>query len=305
MATDAVNSVMAAFGASPDLLSAAETASLDDNGFLVLPPDPDYWASRGVSLDAVRDLIDDMIAREGWRGGIEGKENSVTEEKPLDPGSDRLGNLVEKHAVFRVFISHPKVLAAVRHIIRAPFKCSAVDMRSPRKGGGEQQIHIDWLPRMTADAAYDCAFAGFFLDGMTAANGAMRILPGTHKRLDWPNEHIDVLTRHPNEIRVEIEPGSVVIANALVWHAGAENETGTLRRSIYVDYRNRRIGQLLNQKRHLSAATIASLSPEERYLLAVREEDPLDETVSLGPGDAYRARYGNHYLPVDANGDKA
>lgn len=290
--------MLSAFGASAGLLGEDEISSLDEDGYLILPPDPSYWSGRDVELQSVRRRIDELVAAEGWRGGIEGKENSVTAEKPLDPGSDRLGNLIEKDPVFLAFIRHPKVLAAVHHVIAAPFKCSAVDMRSPRKGGGEQQLHVDWLPRMTEIDPFDCVFVGFYIDGMTVGNGAIRVLPGTHRKLDWPNEYIDVLSRHPDEIRVELEPGSIIVMNAQVWHAGAENRTGTLRRSIYVDYRNRRLPQLLNQKRYLSAATVARLSPEERYLLAVRAEDPPDETVSMGPGAAYRARYGNTYLPV-------
>lgn len=293
---------MQACGATSALLSAAEISSLDENGFLVIQPDPAYWAAQGISLDELRTTIDALIESEGWRGGIEGKENSVTAERPLDPGSDRIANLIEKDPKFDAFVAHPKVLAAVHRIIRAPFKCSAVDMRSPRAGGGEQQVHIDWLPRMTADASFDCAFAGFYLDGMTVSNGALRVIPGTHRRLDWPNEYIDVLKRHDDEIRVEVEPGSIVVANAHVWHAGATNESGAARRTVYVDYRHRGIGQLLNQKRYLSAKTVSRLSPAHRYLLAVRPEDPTDETASLGPGDAYRARYGNRYLPI---GDEA
>lgn len=289
------------FGATKNTLSAAESAALDQKGYLVIAPDPGYWAERDINLDIVKHRIDELVAKEGWRGGVEGKENSITPGRELDPGSDRLGNLVEKDAVFRHFMIHPKVLAAVRQIIAAPFKCSAVDMRNPRKGGGEQQIHIDWLPRMESDAFYDCAFAGFFIDGMTVSNGALRVLPGTHRKLGWPNEYIDVLTRHPDEIRVELEPGAIIVANAHVWHAGAENHTGEARRAIYVDYRNRKIPQLLNQKRYLSAATIDALSEEERYLLAVREADPMDGTVSAGPGDAYRKQYGNQYLPTDKN----
>ena len=106
-----------------------------------------------------------------------------------------------------------------------------------------------------------------------------------------------MLTRHKDEVRVEVKPGSIIIANALVWHAGACNNTGAPRRTIYVDYRDRRIGQLLNQKRYLGAYTIESLTEVERYLLAVRPEDPTDKTLSLGPGEKYRARYGNVYIP--------
>lgn len=305
MNTASTTQILRAFGSGPESLNDQDRSALDEQGFLVIPPDPEYWRLSGVVPDELCSVIDKLVAEEGWRGGMEGKETSVTEDKPLDPGSDRIGNLLEKDLRFRAFLSHPKVLAAINHIIDAPFKCSAIDMRNPRLGGGEQQLHIDWLPRMDESASFDCAFAGFYLDGMKVENGALRVIPGTHRRLDWPNEYIDVLSRHRDEIRVEVEPGSIVVANALVWHAGAQNLSGVPRRTVYVDYRRREIGQLLNQKRYLSSATIDRLTDAERYLLAVRPEDPVDETISLGPGDAYRARYGNQYLPSDpSNSEK-
>ena len=286
---------LAACGVTAQTLTAAQKESLDRNGYLVLPPDQDYWRSKGTSLEEFRTILDDLSQKEGWRGGSEGKEDRVRPDKPLDPGSNRLGNLIEKHRAFRACITHPVVLAAARYIIGGEMKCSGVDMREPQKGKGEQHLHIDWLPRQSASDSYDNVFCGIFLDEMTKANGAIRVIPGTHTKLDWPNEYIDVFTRQQNELQVEGPPGLMVVMNANTWHGGALNINGARRRTIYVDYRARRLPQLLNQKRYLSAATVASLTPAERYLLAVRDNDPTDETVSVGPGDAYRARYGSSY----------
>lgn len=286
---------LAACGVTAQTLTVAHKDSLDRNGYVVLPPDPAYWRSRGTDLAEMRAVLDELSQTESWRGGSEGKEDRVRPDKPLDPGSNRLGNLVEKHRAFRACFTHPAVLAAARYVIGRDMKCSGVDMREPRKGSGEQHMHIDWLPRQNDADPYDNVFCGIFLDDMTAANGAIRVVPGTHRKLDWPNEHIDVFSRQADEIRVEGPAGLMLVVNANTWHGGALNVNGARRRTIYVDYRARHIAQLLNQKRYLSAATIADLTPEERYLLAVRDSDPLDEGASLGPGDAYRARYGASY----------
>jgi hypothetical protein len=294
-----MNAVMAHFGVTENTLSKEDKRSLDEDGFLILMPDDTNWPGRGIDLSHVRRTLDALVAKEQWRGGIESKEDAITKEKPLDPGSNRIANLIDKHSVFRKFVSHPKILAAVAHVIGDQFKCSALDLRSPQKGGGEQQLHIDWLPRMNNDDPFECVFVGIHLDGMKIENGALRILPKTHHNLDWPNEYINVLERHPDEVRVELPPGAAVVANGLVWHGGAVNTSGEPRRSLYVDYRQRHIPQLLNQKRYLSADTISSLSDAEKYLLAVRDEDPTDDTKGLGPGEKYRARYGNKYLPIE------
>jgi hypothetical protein len=299
MSIETTEEMLGAFDVTAGILSQSERDSIDKDGYLILSPNSEHWERHGLDLNDVGELLDEMIAAEGWRGGIEGKEETVRPDKPLDPGSDRLANLIDKNPAFRAFIKHPKVLAAVHYIIKAPFKCSAVDMRSPHKGGGEQQLHIDWLPRMEDKEPFDCTIVGFYIDGMTTANGALRVIPGTHTQLDWPNEYIDVLSRHPDEIQAEVPPGSIIVFNSHVWHCGALNESGEIRRTIYVDYRNRNLPQLLNQKRYLRPETISTPSDAERYLLAVRPEDPTDETSCVAPGNAYRARYGNHYLPKE------
>lgn len=293
------SAMMSAFGAGPEMLDAEERAALRRDGFLVIQPDKAFYDGLGVSLGDIRDLLDRMTAQEGWRGGGEGREDKITPDRPIDPGSNRLKNLINKASVFRRFISHPKVLAAVYEIIGRRFKSSGVEMRSPRKGGGEQQVHIDWLPRMQDDDPYSMVIVGFYIDGMSAENGALRVVPGTHTRLDWPNEYINVLERQAEEIQVEIPPGAIVVLNSHTWHAGARNLSGAPRRTLYVDYRDRLLGQALNQKYFLSPDTVASLSEPEKYLLAVRPQDPTDETLVLGMGAAYRERYGDYYMPMD------
>lgn len=291
--------MLSAFGAGPDRLTDADRAQLDDCGYLIVPPDKNFYRDQGLNIDEVRDILDRLTAQEGWRGGSEGREDKITPERPIDPGADRLKNLINKAAVFRKFIAHPKVLAAVNHVLGRPFKSSGVEMRAPKIGGGEQQIHIDWLPRIEESDPFSMVIVGFYIDGMSAENGALRVIPGTHRKLDWPNEHANVLERHPDEVQVEVEPGTIIVMNSHLWHAGARNNSGKPRRTVYVDYRDRNLGQALNQKHFLSRETIESLTEAEKYLLAVRPEDATDETLVLGMGAAYRARYGDCYVPIE------
>ena len=292
--------MMATFGATPDLLSCDEREALDRDGYLVLAPDSEFYDGLGVSMEDIRETLDRLTAEEGWRGGSEGREDFVTPNKPIDPGSDRLKNLINKAPIFLKFISHPKVLAAVHQIIARPFKSSGVEMRSPKMGSGEQQIHIDWLPRTKADDPYPMVIVGFYIDGMSKDCGALRVMPGTHRtHLDWPNEHINVLERQSEEIQVEVPPGSIVVLNSHTWHGGARNNSGRPRRTIYIDYRDRVLKQALNQKHFLSPETVATLNEAEQYLLAVRPTDPTDETLVMGMGAAYRARYGDCYIPLE------
>lgn len=285
---DSTPELLRSLNVHANTLSLEQKTALDELGYLVFKPSSDYLASLSISLVQLTQLLDGLTEFEGWSGGSEGKEEWVSPEKALDPGSNRLGNLIEKHESFSKLVSVPEVIAAVHHVIRDEIKVGAVDMREPRQGTGHQRLHIDWLARESQDCSYDCVFVGFYLDGMNEENGAIRIVPGSHRWLGWPDAHFDVSERHPEEIQVTVEPGTFIIVNANTWHAGAINHSGKRRRTIYIDYRKRDLPQLLNQKRYLSRQTLERLSPTELYLLGVRDKDPLLESKSYGPGAAYR-----------------
>ena len=281
-----------ALGVGGRTLTDEQKRSLDENGFFVYSPGPQYLEKLGIDVTAMREVLDRLIHEEGWRGGCEGKEEWVSPERQLDPGSHRLANLLDKHELFRRMITVPEILAAVHYVIKDEIKAGAVDMREPRSGSGYQRLHIDWIARANEAEAYDCVFVGFYLDDMRKDNGAIRVVPGTHKKTNWPDAHIDVNTPHPDEMQVEVPAGSFIVMNAHTWHGGAVNHTGGRRRTLYLDYRNRRLPQLLNQKKYLRPETLAGLNDFERYLLGVRDSDPTQAEDSLGPGAAYRAWLG-------------
>lgn len=271
-----------------DMLSGVQKRALDDDGLVVLPPPPRLTAR----LEELRATVDALLAAEGDRAGWEGKEQHYAPGKTFETGARRLGNLVDKIPFVAELIGVPEMLAAARRAVGADICVGSVLMREPLKSCGPQVLHIDWLPRAREDEPFGGVVAQYLLDDSTVANGAMRFVPGSHKRLGWPDEQIDVRVPHPDERRVEAPAGTLIVMNLNTWHAGADNVTGTRRRSLFIDVRRRELPQLLNQKMYLSAATLARLTPEQKRLLRVRNEDPTQAEKSVGPGDRYRERFG-------------
>jgi hypothetical protein len=269
-------------------LSREQERAIDDDGLVVMPPRPELLDG----LDELRRGMDALLAAEGDRAGWEGKEQHFAPGKTFEKGANRIGNLVDKVPFVAELISLPELHAAARRAVNADFSVGSVLMREPLKGHGHQDLHIDWFPRESADEPFGGVVAQFLLDDSTIANGAMRFVPGTHKRLGWPDDQIDVGIPHPEERRVEAAAGSLIVMNLNLWHAGAENKTGARRRSIFIDIRRRDLPQLLNQKMYLSAATLARLTPDQRRLLRARDEDPAQAEKSVGPGDRYREKFG-------------
>ena len=222
------------------------------------------------------------------------KGEFVIEREPgklADPGSQRVSNLVNKHPCFRSLIAMPEVLVAAHHVLKNDYRVSDVESREPQKGGGLQEMHIDWEPRMKEIDSFDSLVCYFAVDEMRLDNGPLRVVPGTHTKLDWPDEYIDVNAKHPDEIYVEAEAGARIIFNTLLWHSGTESKSEARRRVIFTQYRRRDLPQLLNLQMYLSDEVKQSLDDAERWLLSVGPEFPVDKTRHYGPGNAYRQRY--------------
>ena len=270
------------------VLTDAQKRAIDDDGIVILPPNPALVRR----LPESRDVVDRLLADEGSKAGWEGKEQYFAPGKAFDPGAHRLGNLVDKIPFVAELITFPELLEAAHRVIRSEMKIGSGGRREPHQGEGNHPLHIDWLPRARADEPYGGAGCMVLLDDASIPNGAMRYVPGTHTRLGWPDSQIDVNVPHPDERRAEAPAGTVIVFSLNLWHAGAANHTGDRRRTILIDIRRRDLPQLLNQKKYLSAGTLARLTPLQKYLLAVRDEDPEQPEKSVGPGDKYREQFG-------------
>ena len=80
-------------------LTDAQKESIRENGYLVIHPTKSILAN----LKKLNDEANKLIALEGDKGGWEGKEKFYEKGKYFEDGSDRLGNLINKHEIFRTF----------------------------------------------------------------------------------------------------------------------------------------------------------------------------------------------------------
>lgn len=82
---------------------------------------------------------------------------------------------------------------------------------------------------------------GLHLDRITAAEGGLRLLPGTHRQglLAMMFRKPYFISHKPDrhEVAVETLPGDMTVHDGRLWHRVAQNQTpGTQRRSLYVPY---------------------------------------------------------------------
>ncbi len=245
------------------MLTAQELTALDTDGYLYLG----QLLSDSV-VQNVNERIDQLLKSEGNLAGSELFDSKYIRH-PKEHGADRLADLVNKGSVFDQFYTHPRVLAAITAVLGHQHKLSSLNYRAAKPGSGLQKLHVDY-GNAVATGGYKVSNTIWLLDDFTKANGATRIVPGTHKSKILPQEALDDQELpHPDEIKIIAKAGSVYIFNSHVWHGGTINQTSSDRRSIHSYFCASDQPQQLDQKKYILEETKHRIGYEGQRILDV------------------------------------
>src|SRR5262249_33688767 len=122
-----VHEALAALGVTDDTLSQAEKDFVDREGYLPLP-----GILSAEQIARILQVTEDRIAIEGAEAG---------KEVHQEPGTTRLADLVNKDPIFEVCFTHPRVLAAISHVLKGNLKLSSLNYRAALPGFGLQGLH--------------------------------------------------------------------------------------------------------------------------------------------------------------------
>jgi ectoine hydroxylase-related dioxygenase (phytanoyl-CoA dioxygenase family) len=245
-------------GVRDDTLTQAEKDQLDCDGYLPLPNimSPELVAQIGRR-------VDELVEIEGEDAG---------KEVHQEAGTDRLSDLVNKDPLFEICFTHPRVLAAIYHVLGQEFKLSSLNFRAALPGQGLQALHADWGGAVAPGDYYVCNSI-WLLDDFTEANGATRVVPGTQRSGKVPKDAMaDPKDAHPDEALLLAPAGTVVIFNSHTWHGGTLNRTDSRRRAMHSYFCRRDQRQQLDQQKYIRDTTYQRLSPAARYILDVTKE---------------------------------
>ena len=222
----------------------------------------------------ITDRIEALFASEGDEAGAEFRR---------EPGARRLANLVDKDPIFATCIAQPLLLACVEHVLGPRYKLSSLNARSANPHTEDAQpLHVD-AGALPDGRGYWVCNTVWLLDDFTTDNGALRVVPGSHR---WGRRPQDVLADpkrpHPDEALVTGRAGDLVVMNSHLWHGGTANRTDRPRLALHAFYCRWDKPQQQCQKALLRPETQAALPAAARLILAL--DDPANDALSAEGG---------------------
>jgi ectoine hydroxylase-related dioxygenase (phytanoyl-CoA dioxygenase family) len=175
----------------------------------------------------------------------------------------RIYNLLVHGALYERIPVHPGVLPLVEAVLDAGCLVSSLSSISIDAGETAQPIHADdqLIPLQKPHVATVCNTMWALTD-FTEANGATRIIPGSHVR-----DHSPIYGRHYDSIAAEMPRGSVLVWHGSLWHGGGANRTDTRRVGIAMNYCAGWIRQQENQQLGIPREVARRFSPRLRELV--------------------------------------
>jgi ectoine hydroxylase-related dioxygenase (phytanoyl-CoA dioxygenase family) len=156
----------------------------------------------------------------------------------------RVYNLLIHDPIFARVPIQPKVLELAEAVLDPGLLLSSLSAITLGPDQAAQPIHADSqlipLPRPHPTIAVNAMWA---LSDFTAANGATRVIPGSHLRNHAPDYHGSYET-----MAAEMPAGSVMLFDSQLWHGGGANTTQERRWAIACYYCAGWIRQQENQQ---------------------------------------------------------
>jgi ectoine hydroxylase-related dioxygenase (phytanoyl-CoA dioxygenase family) len=173
----------------------------------------------------------------------------------------RLYNLLAYGPLYEQIPVHPRVLPIVEGVLDPGCLVSTLSSISIGPGESAQPIHADdmLIPLSKPHEAIVCNTMWALTD-FTEANGATRVVPGTHR------EPSPEYGREVESIPAEMRKGSVLVWHGSLWHGGGANTTGERRVGIAMNYCAGFIRQQENQQLGIPREVAAGFSPRLREL---------------------------------------
>jgi ectoine hydroxylase-related dioxygenase (phytanoyl-CoA dioxygenase family) len=238
---------------------------------------------RAIEPELIEALAADLLRLERERG-IRPARNDFEGRHTV-----RIYNLLVHGELYEHIPVHPAVLPVVEGVLDAGCLVSSLSSIAIGPDETAQPIHADdqLIPLAKPHGPTVCNTMWALTD-FTAANGATRVIPGSHLR-----DHSPVYGRSYESVPAEMPRGSVLVWHGSLWHGGGANRTAERRVGIAMNYCAGWIRQQENQQLGIPPETVRRFPPRLQELVGygvynglIGHIDKRDPKSLLGaPGD--------------------
>jgi ectoine hydroxylase-related dioxygenase (phytanoyl-CoA dioxygenase family) len=210
-----------------------------------------------VEPELIAALNDDLLRLE--------REYDIQPAKNAFEGAHtvRIYNLLVHGPLYERIPVHANVLPVVESVLDAGCLVSSLSSISIDPGERAQPIHADDqlipIPKPHVPTVCNTMWA---LTDFTEANGATRVIPGSHLR-----DHSPTFGEHYESIPAEMPRGSVLVWHGSLWHGGGANGTQQRRVGIAMNYCAGWIRQQENQQLGIPRDIARGFAPRLRELV--------------------------------------
>ena len=161
-----------------------------------------------------------------------------------------LRSLIARDEYFANLILHPKVYPLISAIIgeTSILHLQNAIIISPEKKHGQNHFHRDF-PKDFVSSIPLSLNAFWMIDEFNEKTGGTWLVPGTHKKAEWPtNDYLE-----KNAIQVNEKVGSVIVFDSMLIHRGGSNVSKNIRRGINHQYTRPFIKQQIDLPSYLGS----------------------------------------------------
>ncbi len=197
---------------------ADHVARIADQGFTIVPD--------AIERDLVDELVEDLGRLEVDLGIVPARNDFEGTE------TVRIYNLLVHGPAYERVPVHPNVLPIVEGVLDDGCLISSLSSIAICAGETPQPIHADDqlmpIPKPHPPTVCNSMWA---LTDFTEANGATRLVPGSHLADDSP-----IYGQQYDSIAAEMPRGSVLVWHGSLWHGGGSNTTPERRIGLAMNY---------------------------------------------------------------------